>query len=343
MQKASHLCQPASCSIDIAELLSASPTGSSGVSRDGIESMEVLIADDSAVSRKLLEVELKTWGYQVISVPNGAEAWEILRRADAPRLVILDWMMPGLSGVEVCRMVRQQNLPHYTYILLLTSRHEKEDLIVGMESGADDYLVKPFDGNELKVRLGPGRRIIDLQAELLQAQEALRVQATRDSLTQLWNRRAIYDILLKELSRCQREGVPLGLVIGDLDRFKTINDTYGHNTGDAVLVEVSSRMLHSVRPYDSVGRYGGEEFLLILPRCGKEETIAAAERMRAQVNREPIQVGSDTLNVSSSFGATTLEPGQAIAGAEALIGAADRALYKAKQQGRDKTVFTLFE
>ncbi|MBK5293781.1 MAG: diguanylate cyclase [Acidobacteriia bacterium] len=305
--------------------------------------MEILIADDSAVSRKLLEVELKKWGYRVISVANGTEAWEILHREDAPRMVILDWMMPGLSGVEVCHLVRQQNLPHYTYILLLTSRHEKEDLIAGMEAGADDYLIKPFDANELKVRLGPGRRIIDLQAELLQAQEALHIQATRDGLTQLWNRRAIFDILLKEVARCQREGVPLGLVIGDLDCFKEINDTYGHIAGDAVLIEVSSRMLHSVRPYDSVGRYGGEEFLLILPGCTKEDTIAAAERMRAHINHAPVQLGADSLPISASFGATTLEPGQKVAGAESLIGTADRALYLAKQQGRDRTVFSLHE
>jgi two-component system cell cycle response regulator len=322
--------------------IAAVGTGQDESGRSLSEAMDILIADDSAVSRRLLEVELLKWGYRVISASSGTEAWEILKQPEAPKLVILDWMMPGLSGPEVCRMVRNNANDHYTYILLVTSKSEKEDLIAGMESGADDYLVKPFDQNELKVRLGPGLRIIQLQNELLKAQEALRVQATRDSLTQLWNRRAIFDILAKELSRCQREKVPLGLAIGDLDRFKAINDSYGHMTGDAVLTEVAGRMQHTVRPYDAIGRYGGEEFLLVLPGCNEETTLAAAERMRDYVQHRPVELAGLSLNVTASFGATSLM-GDVYSTPEILIRIADRALYQAKKHGRNRTVYLAFE
>ncbi|MBM3810010.1 MAG: diguanylate cyclase [Acidimicrobiia bacterium] len=304
--------------------------------------MDILIADDSAVSRRLLEADLKKWGYRVITASDGTEAWNILSGEEAPRLVILDWMMPGLSGLEVCRRVREQANDHYTYILLLTSRHEKEDLIAGMEAGADDYLVKPFDQNELKVRLGPGRRIIELQRELLAAREELRVQATRDSLTKLWNRRAIFDILAKELARCQRENSVVGIVIGDLDRFKGINDSYGHIAGDAVLAEVADRMLHSIRPYDAVGRYGGEEFLMVLPGCDEDSTLAAAERMRESVQSSHIELLGGSLDVTASFGATSLKK-DAYATPETLIRVADCALYRAKQDGRNRCVYLPFE
>jgi diguanylate cyclase (GGDEF)-like protein len=288
-----------------------------------------------------LEVELTKWGYRVTAVASGAEAWEILQRPDAPRMAILDWMMPGFSGPEVCAKTRQLSLPHYTYILLLTSRHEKEDIIAGMESGADDYLIKPFDGNELKVRLGPGRRIIELQTELLRAQEALRIQATRDALTKVWNRRAIFDILTSELARSRREGKHLGLVMGDIDRFKMINDTYGHIAGDSVLVEVAARMLQAIRPYDSVGRYGGEEFLLILPACDASQTMLTSERMREHLRHAPIQIGATSVTISSSFGATSLAP-DLDASPEAIIAIADQALYMAKEEGRNRTILKPF-
>ncbi len=300
------------------------------------EPMPVLIADDSPVSRKILEASLRKWGFQVVSVGNGAQAWEALQREDAPRLAILDWMMPGLSGPEVCALVRQQRRRYYTYLLLLTSRHEKEDVIAGMEAGADDYLVKPFDSNELKVRLGPGRRIVELQTKLLEAQDQLREQATRDGLTKLWNRHAIFDILLRELARSQREKSPLGIVMGDIDKFKSINDTYGHMAGDSVLREISQRIQASVRAYDAAGRYGGEEFLVVLPRCDAEQTFVTAERIRNSIQGLPVDLGGRLLDVTSSFGVTSL-PGGLAATPERLIRVADEALYEAKKQGRNRT------
>ncbi len=185
------------------------------------ENLKILIADDSIVSRHLLEATLRKWGYDVVVACDGGEALEALQRDDTPQLAILDWMMPGLTGPEVCRKIRQRAHEPYTYILLLTSKSQKEDLIEGMEAGADDYITKPFDQHELQVRLRAGTRLVDMQAELLAAREALREQATRDSLTHLWNRNSILEILDRELSRSLRESGPIGVVIVDLDHFKT--------------------------------------------------------------------------------------------------------------------------
>jgi diguanylate cyclase (GGDEF)-like protein len=303
--------------------------------------MEILIADDSAVSRRLLEAVLSRWGYQVISASSGTEAWKLLQSDNSPKIAILDWMMPGLTGPEVCRRVRLLNRGFYTYLILLTSRSEKEDLIQGMEAGADDYLVKPVDNNELKVRLGPGKRIVDLQVELMKAQEALREQATRDSVTKLWNRHAIFDILGRELTRARRESRPLGVVMGDVDRFKSINDTYGHVAGDTVLQEVAARMAQSVRAYDAVGRYGGEEFLLLLPGCDGPTTLQRAERLRLSVRREPVIIQGVEIEVTISFGVTAM-PKEAVADSEQLVRLADAALYEAKENGRDRCEYIEF-
>jgi diguanylate cyclase (GGDEF)-like protein len=283
-------------------------------------------------------VVLQKWGYEVITASTGSEAWQILSRDDAPRIAILDWMMPGLSGPEVCQLVRRQHREYYTYILMLTSRYEREDFIAGMESGADDYLVKPPNHRELRVRLGPARRIVALEAELLRIKEDLKFQASRDALTALWNRNAIFDILAREIVRCEREGLPLGLLLGDIDHFKQVNDTYGHVVGDAVLREASDRMVRSVRGYDSVGRYGGEEFLIILPGCDQQAAERRAESIRMAVEEPPICVEGREYQVTISFGATCLQGGGPMTATQKLVQLADAALYEAKHQGRNRTV-----
>src|SRR5271169_2415377 len=258
--------------------------------------MRILIADDSIVSRHLLEATLRKWGYEIAIACDGLEAWNILQEDNAPRLAILDWVMPGLTGPEVCKRVRE-NLrdkeASYTYILLLTSKSQREDLIEGMESGADDYLTKPFDQHELKVRLRAGTRIIDLQRELVAAKDALREQATKDFLTRIWNRSSILDILQRELTRGARENRPVGVVLADLDHFKGVNDTYGHFAGDAVLREFTRRMQGSIRPYDAIGRYGGEEFLVVLPGSDDANTAAQAERMRSALDHLPMEINDE--------------------------------------------------
>ena len=300
--------------------------------------MRVLVADDSAVSRRLLEAALKKWNYDVVLACDGQEAWEYLQRDDAPRLAILDWMMPGMSGPDVCRHVRQLAGERYTYILLVTSRADKQDLIEGMEAGADDYITKPFDQNELKVRLGPGRRIVELQDALLEAQEALREQATVDSLTRLWNRRTILDLLDGELARAHRARAHTGIVLADLDHFKSVNDGYGHIAGDEVLREVARRMKASSRSYDAVGRYGGEEFLLVLPGCNETDAESLAQRMRQAIEISPVELSGVSVPVTTSFGVTSVPP-SGITAPEVPIRVADTALYRAKQEGRNRVVY----
>jgi two-component system, cell cycle response regulator len=300
--------------------------------------MRVLIADDSLVSRHLLEATLRSFGYEVLVACDGEQAWEMLQQDDSPQIAILDWMMPGLTGPDVCRLIRQKARQPYTYLILLTSKSLKEDVVEGLDSGADDYLTKPFDQHELKVRMRAGTRIIELQRQLVEKTEELRFQATRDYLTKLWNRSSILDLLEKELARSQRESTALGVVLADIDHFKSINDSFGHLTGDVALQTVANRMSQQIRPYDSVGRYGGEEFLILLPGCDMENTTRYCQRLREAIASEPMQAGGVELRLSASFGCTALvSHGQA--DSYSLISVADQALYQAKAEGRNRVVF----
>jgi diguanylate cyclase (GGDEF)-like protein len=300
--------------------------------------VKILIADDSVVSRHLLEATLRKWGYEVVVACDGVEALKFLDHENAPSLAILDWMMPGMTGLEVCRRIRKRAREPYTYILLLTSKSQKEDLIEGMDAGADDYITKPFDQHELQVRLRAGTRLVDLQAELLSTREALREQATKDSLTRLWNRSSILDILCRELARAGRDAKPVGVVMVDLDHFKSVNDTYGHFAGDAVLCEAARHMQNGIRPYDSIGRYGGEEFLILLPGCDEQASFNQAERLRRQLAHVSMSVNETPVCVTASFGVTTAVPGQPWT-PEDLIRKADEALYLAKKLGRNRVEF----
>jgi two-component system cell cycle response regulator len=298
-------------------------------------SVRVLAAEDNPIFQSMLRSMLTKWGYDPVIARDGAEAWRALDAEDAPRLAILDWMMPGMDGVEICRRVRAAAREPYIYILLLTARTESQDLVEGMEAGADDYLTKPFIAHELRVRLRAGQRILDLQSELMATREALRVQATHDSLTGLPNRGAILDILQTELSRASRESRPLAVVMADIDRFKQINDTRGHQAGDEVLREAASRMKSIMRNYDAVGRYGGEEFLVVLPGCDVDGAFSQAERLREIIGTAPFRAQGHTLGVTCSFGLSWREsasPGDA----DMLIREADIALYRAKTCGRNR-------
>jgi two-component system, cell cycle response regulator len=296
--------------------------------------MDILIADDDPVSCKLLQVSLGHAGYRVATVIDGEEALRALERPNCPRLVVLDWMMPGMDGVDICREVRKQAREPYIYIILLTAKGQQEEIIEGLEAGADDYITKPFDLQELKARLRAGKRILELQEELVSAREQLRIQATHDSLTGLLNRKAILEILDRELVRSLRQGTEFSVIMADLDHFKSINDTHGHATGDAVLREAARRMQASIRPYDAVGRYGGEEFLIVSPGCGVDGAAEQAERLRQSISSAAIE----TLDVAIS---ATMSLGFAVAPTEArlpvdLLHAADAALYAAKNNGRNR-------
>jgi two-component system cell cycle response regulator len=295
--------------------------------------LKILIAEDDPVSRRLLEATLNKWGYSVITCVDGQMAWQALQQPDAPSLAILDWMMPEMDGVQVCREVRKRPTEPYIYLILLTAKNQKADIIAGLAAGADDYIVKPFDANELRMRLRAGRRILDLQAELIFAREALREQATHDSLTRLWNRAAILEILGQELDRAKRVSAPLSIILADLDHFKCINDAYGHLAGDTVLREVARRMRAALRPYDGIGRYGGEEFLLVLPDCDTSGAITLAERLRLAIGSEAMVLAEGVIPVTLSLGVAT---SVAVEEMQTFIGAADAALYRAKYSGRNR-------
>jgi two-component system, cell cycle response regulator len=297
--------------------------------------MPALVAEDNPVFQSMLKSMLTRWGYDAHLTCNGLEAWEAMQAVDAPHLAILDWMMPAMDGVEVCRRIRAAAREPYVYVLLLTARTESQDLVEGMEAGADDYLTKPFNAQELRVRLRAGRRILDLQRQLMEAREALRVQATHDALTGLLNRGRVLEVLLTEIARSERELRPLAVLMLDLDLFKQINDTRGHMAGDAVLREAARRMRAATRQYDAPGRYGGEEFLIVLPGCNARDACAQAERIREAFAGEPFNAGGEPFAVTCSIGVSSRD-GCAAGDADRLIREADAALYAAKNQGRNR-------
>jgi two-component system cell cycle response regulator len=295
----------------------------------------ILVAEDDPVSRRVLETFLVKWGYDVISVADGVEALQILERQDAPRLAVLDWMMPGVEGIQICRRVREQTNRPYTYILLLTARSQKEDLLKGLESGADDYLTKPFDAQELRARLHVGQRILDLQDRLIRAKEELLFQATHDPLTGVANRGVILEAVRREFARQSRERGSFAIVMADLDHFKYVNDKYGHQCGDAVLKEAARRMQNSVRPYDIVGRYGGEEFLIVVPTSDVPSAWGLAERIRKTIANQPITTQAGDVNITATFGVAASTQARPV-DSQALLHLADEALYRAKAQGRNR-------
>ena len=308
---------------------------SADLSREPNRTMSVLVAEDNPVFQSMLRSMLTKWGYDARILPNGLEAWDAMQAADAPRLVVLDWMMPYMDGVEVCRRIRTAAREPYVYVLLLTARTESQDLVEGMEAGADDYLTKPFNAQELRVRLRAGRRLLDLQEELMLAREALRDQATHDSLTGLLNRAAILDALQNELARAARGRHPVALLMADLDRFKLVNDAHGHLAGDAVLREAARRMKSVIRRYDSIGRYGGEEFLIVLPGCDGSAARAQAERFRGALAAEPITAAGQSLRITCSIGVSASTSASACI-TDTLVRDADLALYQAKDRGRNR-------
>jgi diguanylate cyclase (GGDEF)-like protein len=298
------------------------------------ERNSVLIAEDDPLFRRILEAWLSSWGYKVTSVDDGAKAFELLHQNDASELVILDWIMPGMDGLEICRRMRSREQVPYHYILLVTSRDDKRDVIRGLEAGADDYLTKPFDAGELRARLRVGKRILQLQDELIHARENLRFQATHDSLTSIWNRAAVLDLLHRELQRAFRTGGCTGILMLDIDHFKMINDNHGHLNGDLVLREVAARIKEVVRSYDFVGRYGGEEFLVVLSDCAKQDVCPSAERIREAIARRPISVDGVEVRVTVSIGATFASSADTME--QRLLQQADIALYSAKRNGRNR-------
>ena len=301
--------------------------------------MKILIADDDCVSLRMMQRMLQRSGYDVCTAENGRDAANLLCAPDGPRLALIDWMMPELDGPGVCHEVRNRNDGCYVYILLLTAKQSSDGVVVGLQAGADDYLIKPCHPAELEARLRTGQRILHLEDKLVDAREEMRHKATHDGLTTLWNRTAILALLKSELSRSVRDRSPLSLLLVDIDHFKQVNDQFGHQVGDEVLQEVSTRLLDSVRTHDAVGRYGGEEFLVLLNGCDRENLKMRAEQVRRRIADSPVATGAGPVAVSMSAGGITIEHWDRTVTPEMFLKRADDALYRAKAEGRDRVVY----
>ena len=290
--------------------------------------MKILLVEDSAIERQQVGGYLKEWNLEFISAKDGTEAWNYLQGPDAPSLVLLDWVLPGLDGIELSRRIRTLGANGaYIYTVMLTAKDKKQDLLTAMAAGADDYLAKPVDPSELKARILVAKRILDLH-------QSLRFAATHDFLTKLLNRAEILASLRRELSRSEREEKPVAVLMADVDHFKEINDSLGHTAGDTVLKEVADRLKSDLRPYDLVGRYGGEEFLIVLPNCSLEVATRRAEEIRHLVSKDAVATTFAKVPVTVSIGVTAAERTQSTK-IEELLQRADEALYCAKKNGRN--------
>ena len=297
--------------------------------------MKILVADDDAVSRLLMQRTLLQKGYEVTTASDGLEAADLLIRDEGPRLVLLDWNMPELNGLDVCKAIRSGSRSAYVFIILLTSRDSKEDLIAGLEAGADDYLTKPCHPEELGARLRTGQRILQLEDILVGARNDMHFHATHDSLTQILNRRAILDTFSRKLAQSQSGIGEFGLMLCDIDHFKCINDSHGHPVGDEVLREIARRIRENVRD-ELVGRYGGEEFLILLDGCSHKHLQLVADRICHTIRSLPVLTSAGLLPITVSAGAVHIASGIRLPAAGTLIQEVDELLYRAKREGRDR-------
>lgn len=295
--------------------------------------MKILIADDDVTSRLVLTGVLKRHGHEVVATVDGAEAWETMQGPDAPKLAILDWMMPGLAGVDVCRRVRTLQSDQPPYIIILTSKDEKADIVAGLDAGADDYLAKPFDPGELRARVEVGRRMTELQASLRMARDALAHEAMHDPLTGALNRRAFAEVLAREISGERRHPRGLALGICDVDQFKKVNDTLGHQVGDEVLCGLVRLIESTLRGHDVLGRHGGDEFVVLTDHAADDAAVIPFERVRAAVAGNPIPTRAGNVSITISFGVKIWRADES---EDELLAAADTALYRAKAGGRNR-------
>jgi diguanylate cyclase (GGDEF)-like protein len=295
--------------------------------------MKILIVEDELIFRRMVKKYLLEAGYDVVEAEDGQSAWGLFQR-EPFHLVITDWMMPGLNGTELIQKIRTSGGKNYTYIIMLTAMDDKDNVVVGLESGADEYLTKPFNSRELVARVASGIRILKLEEQLMQAHQQMEILAMHDGLTGLLNRRAIQEYAEAEFGLAERKKRALSVILLDIDHFKKVNDQFGHKEGDHALQLAAKILKDGLRSYDRVGRWGGEEFILILPDTQLKDAALVAERLRIRMAEMsiPLENGESfsihiSLGVSCNIGWTS--------SLTELIDAADQALYKAKETGRN--------
>lgn len=298
--------------------------------------MRILIAEDDRSSRRLLTINLVSAGYEVVQAEDGRQAWEALQREHF-RIVVTDWMMPELTGLDLIHRIRSESHSGYIYAILLTALEEKSRVLEGLAAGADDYLAKPYYSEELVARIKIGERILELEDRLGEAREQMEYQAMHDSLTGLLNRRAMQDHAEIEVKRAVRSSAPVGLLLIDLDDFKSVNDRLGHGVGDEALRLCARVLKDNVRSYDWMGRWGGEEFMCVLPGASPADSGLVAERARLAVECASLPIaGSADLKMTVSIGGASASGAAGSLELDKLISAADGALYKAKGSGRNR-------
>ena len=298
----------------------------------------VLLVEDQEISRKLTEKILHKAGFNVTSVENGKKALELFKRQFFP-IILSDWMMPEMDGIELCRAIRSTESSGYVFIILLTARDSKEDIIAGLEAGADDYLAKPFNPGELNARIKTGMRILDLERSLKKANEEIKKLSVRDPLTDCYNRGYLNDRLSKDIVYALRYNHPLSLILCDIDHFKIVNDTYGHQAGDQVLKDFVNSIKKTFRnKIDWLVRYGGEEFIIVLPETDVEGAKTLAERLRIKISNQKTQFENMEITITASFGVSgfTHQTHKEKISDIKLITKADQLLYQAKVEGRNR-------
>ena len=304
----------------------------------------ILVAEDDPVARKILKRTLITEGHEVVSVENGRKAFDLFKERFFP-IILTDWMMPEMNGLELCRAVRNHKTSGYVFVIILTSKDSKKDIVTGLNSGADDYVNKPFNPPELKARIKTCMRILELERSLKKANENIRILSITDPLTKCYNRGYIMDRLPQEINRAIRYDRALSLVLCDIDHFKKVNDTYGHQAGDKVLIEFVYSIKQSIRQeLDWIARYGGEEFLIVLPETGPEGALIMAERLRNTISNNKFIVHEKAFHITSSFGISGFDSASSDENisSEVLINVADQHLYQFKLEGRNRVLSNSF-
>jgi two-component system, cell cycle response regulator len=308
----------------------------------GRKNMKILLADDEPIARTMLEHWVSGWGYQIVSVKDGQSALEALRADQAIRIAVLDWVMPKLDGVDICRQVRELRQEPYVCFLLLTARDDKNDILRGLDAGADDYLIKPCNPFELRVRLRAAVRLVEVHDGLAAARKELATKATTDPLTGALNRGPALEFLKKELARSERSSVATSIVVVHMDQVAQVVDERGGEIGDRMLEEAARRFLSVVRNYDLFSRTGVGEFLFVLPQCDADHAVEVAARLQYALSGTPATIGLQTLRVTASYGvaSTSQRPGARL---EQLLCSAEHAARRARSEGRNRVRLALPE